>query len=56
MAKTVKVTRAQNAAAKYIVARSAKSGQLVTESVRKIAEAQEPRGAAGYEEGQPLAG
>lgn len=56
MAKTVKVTRAQNAAAKYIVERSAKSGQLVSNSVRKIAEAQTPRAAVHYEDGQHLAG
>ena len=42
MAKTVKVTRAQKVAAKYIVERSDKSGQFVSSSLRKIAEAQEP--------------
>lgn len=42
MAKTVTVTRAQKAAAKYIVERSAKSGKFVSNSVLKIAEAQEP--------------
>lgn len=46
MAKTVKVTRAQKAAAKYIVERSDKSGQFVSSSLRKIAEAQEPVTAA----------
>lgn len=42
MAKTVKVTRAQKAAAKYILERSATSGKFVSNSVRKIADAQEP--------------
>ncbi len=46
MAKTVKVTEAQRAAAKYIVARSAKSGRIVPGSVKKIAGASESKAAA----------
>lgn len=40
---TVKVTLAQKAAAEYIVERSEKSGKAVSKSIRKIADAQEPR-------------
>ncbi len=39
MARTVKVTRAQKAAAKYLVARSDESGEFVAKSLREIADA-----------------
>lgn len=39
MAKTVKVSRAQKAAASAMVARSAKTGRYVSKSVRKVADA-----------------
>lgn len=56
MARTVKVTRAQKAAAKYLVARSEESGQFVSSSVRKIADAQEALRVGKYEDGQRATG